>query len=61
MVGRVVNSLLHLFGAILDSLWMVGRPQSSKVLSVDGEFQYLRVIVLDVAEDLENAVVKLRD
>lgn len=61
MIGRVVYSFLDLFGAILDGLRMVDWPQSSKVLSVDGKFQYFRVVVLDVGVDFGDAVVELGD
>jgi len=61
MLRGIVYPFLHLLGATLYRVWIVGRPVPSEVLSVDGEFYHFGVELLDSHVDVFELIVEFED
>lgn len=58
MVRSVVDTFLHTLGT-LHKVGMIGRPVTSKVLSIDGKLNHFRVKLLDGCVDIDEFVMIL--
>jgi hypothetical protein len=58
MLGRIVNSLLHTFRSIFNSLCVINRPITTKVFTVNCEFQHCGVKMFNVPKHLLKVVME---